>query len=344
MPASVESGVGISSIVNEGPVGPGFRLEDTVPLTLNKLEPLGEIIFNPQQTQSESSIPQVFLEAFETSENKARRIYEELQEQPDLTAGMLERAFLAAAKVGKSPRAFGWPRADLEYITIVLQGQSVEAEAKGLDKKVAGFHIPVLQENQNQKAFPQKAYNIFEQKAHKILHIQQEDHEVQKKRFVLDERAMEVVITEFRTAVRKASILAQRLGSNITGPLIKRFLPGQHPGNKSEAVKGRGFDGAIPERAEAIQKHGEFESEEEAERVSFEEVIRRPPVRIDKDGHGKRVTEEDVYRVFKNHEVKPKVEELEVERLTATREDVKVGPRINDYPDLAEVFEHKQAA
>lgn len=314
---NVEVPVSAAPIVNEGPLTRG-EVENSMILIDNQPKLIGEIRFNPEQ-QNESVIPEVFLEAFETPERKIRRIYEELKDQPSLTEEMLHRAFLTAAAVSKSPQAFGWPGADLEYITSVLQGQSVVSEAESLVQQTASFPISVAQEKQTQKALPQKANHIFEQRAHKIVQLSEEqDIDFKRKRFVLDEAALGVVKTEIRAAVRKASVLAKELGVKLTGPLIRRFLPEQHAGNESEAVKGKGMDGSIPERAEDIEKRREFETYEEAEEFSLEVVDEKPPIKIRKEGEGKPVKDEDVYRVFQSHAVKPVSDELDsYERLTA---------------------------
>lgn len=328
----------ISGIVNEGPLT-RREVENSMTLTVNQPKLIGEIRFNPEQTQNESSIPQVFLEAFETSDSKARRIWEEVRSQPDLTADMLERALLTKDTVTRtkvvsqeqvSPLTFLQPETKSGLETKAVNGHSYSLPHPGYN------HMPV------EKTI-KKEEMLFEKKANKTPHaVAEERIEIKKKRFVLDERALGVVIVEISAAVRKASVLAQRLGRKITGSLIARFLPGQHTGNESEAVKEKGSDGSIPTREEVIKEHGEFATYEEAEKSSLKVADEIPPIKIRDEGEGKSVRDEDVYTVYKDHPVKPDLSELNIsEQLTATKVEVRTGSKIEDYPDLAEVFEIK---
>lgn len=319
MQANVESEVGISSIVNEGPLT-REEVENSMTLTLNQPKLIGEIRFNPEQTQNESDIPEVFLEAFESPDSKAKRIWEELKKQESLTPEMTHRA----------------------YIIEVLQAQGTQPETKAANGHSYSLPQPGYNYLQVEKAI-KKQEILFEKKTNKTPHVVVEErNEVKKKRFVLDERALGVVIVEISAAVRKAAALAHGLGIKITGSLIDRFLPGQHPGNESEAVKGKGPDGSIEERAEDIKNHGEFATDVEADSASIKVAEEKPPVKIREEGEGEPVKDEDVYRVFQRHAVKPHVTELDLsERLTATKVEVITEPRIEDYPDLAEVFKPK---
>lgn len=356
-------------IVNDWSIGRN-EVENTMILTGNRPKTLGQIEFNnPLTEESVASEPKTLINfslvdeavkivgqvlepntvtaVIEHPINKVKNIWEELRDQEDLTPDVANRAFLAAAAVGKSPQAFGWPSADLEYVTSVLQETTQDAEPIKANKGmlVAPYSAP---HSSPQSAKVHEVLEEQEKKARKkdnSFVASEEEIETRRKRFVLDEGAQGVVIAEIRQAVRKASVLAFKLGRKITGFLIARFLPGQHPGNESEAVKGRSPDGSIPTRAEAIKKHGEFASYEEAEKTSIEAADEIPPIKVRNEGEGEPVKDENVYTVYKDHPVKPKLSEINLaEQLTATRIEVITEPRIEDYPDLEAALNVKPAA
>lgn len=140
--------------------------------------------------------------------------------------------------------------------------------------------------------------------------VEEEEIEKTRRKYVVDERALSQLVVEFKAAVRRARELAGKLGIKITGKLISKFLPGQHPGNESEAVKGKCLDGSILERQESIKEFREFSSDIQAEDKIVRVAYEKPPIKIRLEGEP--VKEEDVARVFKPYVVKPAASTYEI--------------------------------
>lgn len=169
-----------------------------------------------------------------------------------------------------------------------------------------------------------------------------------RRKYVVDDRALWQVVVEFKEAIAKAKESAKNLGIKLTGSLIGKFLPGQHPGNESEVVKGRGPDGSIPERQQDIETLGEFSSDEKAEEKVIKIAFDKPPIKIRIEG--KPVRDEDVQRVHKGYFTKPKpileVKARIIKKIkqsgevveTPIQEQVSEG-RIEDHQQLSEVFQ-----
>ncbi len=185
--------------------------------------------------------------------------------------------------------------------------------------------------------------------------LEEENVKKLKLKRVVDDRALSQIIVEIKQGIKKAKEITKILGTKITGSLLATFLPGQHPGNESEDVKGKGLDGSILERKEAIEAQGEFASEVEAEERSVRVAYEKPPIKVRE--HGKSVSAEDVYRVHKNNWVKPRSTEVVLEiikirqlkkrtskiiPMVKTEVEV-VERRIEDAPELAEVFQKTAA-
>lgn len=180
--------------------------------------------------------------------------------------------------------------------------------------------------------------------------VEEEEIEKTRRRYVVDERALSQVVVEFKAAVRRARELAGKLGIKITGKLISKFLPGQHPGNESEAVKGKCLDGSILERQESIRKLREFSSDIQAEDKVVRVAYEKPPIKIRSEGEP--VKDEDVARVFKPYVVKPaaatyeivtrrikkKVQLVPSGQVAQPQTEARVETSLEDYPELAEVF------
>lgn len=231
---------------------------------------------------------------------------------------------------------------------VEAQDSIIEAKYRILpeveEKKQASPHVSGVSAHPSGLPAPaqkSRAVEIFAEKVRKSAspQVEAEQAEITRRRFVLDEGALGRIVTEIKEAVTKASRLADEQGIKLTGFLVRRFLPAQHPGNESEAVKIRGGsrpDGSIPERSEAIGSHGEYESGAEAEKRSVKEAYEKPPVKVRKEGEGLPIRKEDVARVFKYEAVKPQL--VEEVSLTAVKKEVRTAPRIEDYPGVAKVL------
>lgn len=163
--------------------------------------------------------------------------------------------------------------------------------------------------------------------------IEEEEIEKIRKKHIVDGRALLRVVIEFKEAVNKAKELAVKLGIKITGKLISKFLPGQHAGNESEAVKGKGPDGSIPERQQSVEELGEFSSEVEAEERVVREAHAKPPLKIREEGE--QVADEHVQRVYKDHTTKPRAVIEFVTRIIKKKKPViQSGQKIAEAPQV----------
>lgn len=184
-----------------------------------------------------------------------------------------------------------------------------------------------------------------------------EEEEIVGKRFYLkDEDALAQRRYEIREAIIKARAEADRLGlKKIAGWLVAKFLPPEHEGNRSQAVKKGGPDGSYQETVEAIAGTGQVESEEKAVRMFDEIATAKKPVKYGKEGVP--VANKDVARVFKYRLFKPVQTHVEVVRRVVRKNivlasqsasplgwtiveqgGVKSETSLEDYPALAEVF------
>lgn len=183
--------------------------------------------------------------------------------------------------------------------------------------------------------------------------VEEEEIEKIRRKYVVDERALSQVVVEFKAAVRKARELAGKLGIKITGKLISKFLPGQHPGNESEAVKGKSPDGSIPDRQQSVEELGELSLDTQAEDKVVKVAYEKPPIKIRSEGE--QVRDVDIQRVYQYHLTKPKPVTEVVVRIVKKKKLISQSGqeavetpvwtqvsenKIEDYPDLAEVFKH----
>jgi len=177
-----------------------------------------------------------------------------------------------------------------------------------------------------------------------------EEEEIEKRLFLEDEKASAVRKLEIKQAIKLAfaSVKNTKL-STIVGSLVAGFLPGEHAGNRSSALKDKGPDGSYEETVEAIASSGEFSSPEQAEKRFEEIVAEKKPVKNAKEGSP--VAEEDVARVFKFRAVKPPTAvEIFTKRVVKKTVQVSTGQSLveskpetsetslKDYPELVEVF------
>lgn len=156
-----------------------------------------------------------------------------------------------------------------------------------------------------------------------------------------DEKASAVRRFEIKQAIKLANL------STIVGSVVARFLPGEHAGNRSQALHEKGLDGSYEETVEAIASSGEFSSAEQAEKRFDEIVAEKKPVKNSKEGNP--VANSVVARVFKYRAVKPPAAvEITRKRFVKKQVQVPVGQAVvepepetslEDYPELAEVFQ-----
>lgn len=181
-----------------------------------------------------------------------------------------------------------------------------------------------------------------------------DEEETEKRLFLEDEKASAVRRFEIKQAIKLAFAKAKNAKlSTVVGSLVAGFLPGEHAGNRSSALREKGPDGSYEETVEAIASSGEFSSPEQAEKRFEEIVAEKKPIKNSKEGSP--VAEETVARVFKYRAVKPPAAyEVAIKRITKKRAvaplqnpvatvvdkntEAKAETSLEDYPDLAEVF------
>ena len=206
------------------------------------------------------------------------------------------------------------------------------------------FPQPVLQEEQVEEVVMEKKVEEPEDE------LEEEEEETEKRLFLEDEKASAVRKFEIKQAVKLAfaSVKNAKL-STIAGSLVAAFLPGEHAGNRSQALAEKGPDGSYEETVEAIASSGEFSSPEQAEKRFEEIVAEKKPIKSSIEGSP--VAEEDVARVFKFRAVKPPAAvEIFTKRVVKKKVQVFAGPAVTeskpetnetslkDYPELEEVF------
>lgn len=181
--------------------------------------------------------------------------------------------------------------------------------------------------------------------------IAEEQISKEKKRYLVDERALKNRLYEVRQAMKKARAVVQLqgLGEKILGRLVAQFIPAEHPGVRSQIVQPFGPDGSYEDTKEGIAG-GEFSSEDQIEQV----VLENAPVKIGKTGQV--VKEEAVQKVLRHWIVKlAPIQEIVTRRVIKKQLQTSAGSRtvsqvtsqkveekpetsLKDYPALEEVF------
>lgn len=210
------------------------------------------------------------------------------------------------------------PQLEPAVVPLVASSQTLV-----LDVSPAPLPQPLLQEQEVEEIVTEK---ITKEDTGMV----EEEEMVEERMYLEDKEASAQRRYEVKEAVGKAKAEADRLGlKKIAGWLVAKFLPAEHAGNRSQAVKEKGPDGSYQETVEAIAGAGQLESEEEAIEKFDKVVVAKKPVKYGENGTP--VASEDVARVFKYHVVRPAVgHEIVIKRSETSLED---------YPDLAEVFQ-----
>lgn len=314
------------SIVNEGPVIPeALNIMDIVAKPISP-KILGEIVFKPSQPLviQQAVVPSGTRQAMEVaaaawevpSLNAADAI--SVLEQPKVAivpniipAQMPDH--LAQPEPVVAPHVV--PRAEPMVLSWVEPAPALQVSPSPLPQ-------PLLQEQEVEEIVTEKITK-------ENTGLVEEEGMVEERMYLEDEEASAQRRHEVKEAVGKTRAEADRLGlKKIAGWLVAKFLPSEHPGNRSQVVKEKGPDGSYQETVEAIASSGEFSSEEQAEKRLAEIVAEKKPVKNGKRGNPAK--NEDVARVFKYHVVRPAVtHEIVVKRSETSLEDD---------PELAEVF------
>lgn len=277
--------------------------------------------------------------------NRVREIWDELTKQPSLTESMLFEALLAKEAVSKAKAE---PKVTPSARPYIWEQAVPSPKSKPESKSGLASTYPVAQPVFADQIVEEQEVIVEDKNQEASEILEEEEVEVEKRIYVLDEKALGKRKNVVIEAVRKAKEAASKVKQKISGPLIGKYLVELFSKRKSEveseATRGKGPDGSIPELEQTISSYGEFESDQKAEKISLKETYGKPPIKIRQDGE--KVTAQDVERVYKEHQVKPNVLNIFKKR------QIKKGPgpagevvgleverRIEDDPNLAEVFD-----
>lgn len=356
---SMEMGSPFSTIVNEG-LRPIAFLENTMPLTVNRFNPIGEIVFKPSEPLVIRQAESIAAVAWEKSRplvpaevvSQAEAIIAQAQQKP-----LLEQpAVTINPSVIPNVEPVVLPWVDYQPAPVPVHSPILEPVTNTGSKsesrvsyKTAAFVSnalspqPLPQEQGIEETVEEKV-RVEDKKG-----SQEEEDMVEKRLYLEDEQALGQRRYEVREAINKAKAEADKLGlKKIAGFLVAKFLPAEHPGNRSQVLKNKGPDGSYLETVEAIASSGEFDCEVVAQERFNEIVAEKKPVKDGKQGNP--VKNEDVSRVFKYRTVKPPAAyEITVNRvkkkapvpsgqIVQAQTETRAETSLEDYPELAEVF------
>lgn len=371
---SMESGLdhGLGNIVREGPVGPNFKLENTIPLAISRFNPIGEIRFNHvpsileqaenvaantwKATESinkvtpvagETTIPEAFIEAFAPAKSDLA---------PTSRISVPEEAVIAVTLPKVDQNGDQRTQTALKAAGMIDLSQNVANELEPEVKKPYQKSQPMpqptpqpvlVEKTQKEEAVAQdnkteENYTSSEQKVETLRLKHVEDSEVAQAR-----------LFEIREAIGKARIEADTDGSSeIEGWRIKEKLLSQ--GRRSGILEEDDPEGSLPDgsRVETIDELAvqNYKSEEEAIQKSKALVSEKKPVKRARFGNsvaqkavdivkkyfpfGKRWAGEIATRIIRR---KTEISGRNLQAITVKTEEV-VERKIEDNPALAGVF------
>lgn len=346
------AGIG-STIVNEGPVTPGF-LENTMPLTLNNFKSTGEITFNPLKGRDNQPV---------LNEQEAVREAEHwlgISSQDVHPVSLpVERENVginqSAIRVLPMPAYQPWIEPNIQPDIQPFQVAKIALEGANLTKtnrKVVQIAQPVAAPISvpEQQIFKEEV--LVEERKEKIYKKEEEQVEEVRLKYLLDEEAADERVSELGRAIELARKDAEKNSvSGIEGWRIVKFLR-LHTGLISRLVRGKGSDGSLDETIADLLSR-KFATEGEAKQYSAAVVFEKEPVRQGKEGRG--VKEGSVERVLKFPIARRGIPEEEVVARIIKKQKVQsvLGqtvsvavepaqkvkePSIEDYPDLAALF------
>lgn len=315
----------IGSFINEEPVGADFNLrKDTMPYIIGEPN-LIEQVFEPKAPlvirEAENIVARLWdpIEAIDTSVFTEQAVLDEANhwlgigiDQANeivpivsLIPDQLQNQIQNDQRVGILRVPQSEPRIAPIAIPYVLEYPYPQTEDDTSPTKNTPYLPPqlVLKEEQIEKIIEEKEIQQVEKLAPQQAEIPEEEIENSQKIHVVDEGALSQVIIEFSEAVIKAKQEAEKLGIKITGELIDDFIPGQHPGNESGVVKGKGSDGSIAFRKELIKNLGIFSSAEQAKKQIVKIAYEKPPIALKTEGQ--LVGDEAIQVVYKDYVTKP---------------------------------------
>lgn len=361
------TGISVGGVVNEGSVRgslEGFRTMNTTDITTidkgGTTKPLGEIVFNPSTLTAEVAIAQAeaIISEARISQNPVTSQSEQVSSfatspaSPDPHNGKVEQPVPIGANL---------PGLDLQ-VQPEVRGVIRQATAPTAVIQTEAVYAPALavQEQLVEQIVKEKQVKV-EDKVEKPSQIKNEEEvEELKVRYVEDEAVSAQRRYEIKEAIRKAKLEAEEEGvDQIEGSRIEKYLPSQHLGNRSQIAREGIPDGSLEETYQDLAAR-DYTSGEEANRVAESIIADKKPVRKAQNGPSVRTediarvrkdpvikrhpVEEVVRRIIKKSKVATVLGQISMEVTSAVKTEEITEGRIEDYPDLAEVFEPKQVA
>lgn len=329
-------------IVNEGPVGPGFRLENTM------LHKIGEITFDRPVAAtvapeaSKIAIPEVFLRAFESAPKAAILQHSEVRE-------ILPKALLATKIVSifASPNLLQPEAYKIPQVVSAPQAEVRVKEAESTQPVHAGASLPETHHAQEVEIMEEV---IKIGRGPKSVDDTGEEETRRKIVLVKDKPTLERRIEAVKKAFKMA-LKTLRLGEKVAGPDISKALDQSDPALLSGIAQPFGPDGSLEDDIKELSR-ATFSTEDEAVHI----VLKHTPV---KEGtpEEERATKQEVDNVTRYRLVKPApaVEIVQKRLIRKTKqapavdtplifgfgEEIKpkVESTLEDSPELAAVFQ-----
>lgn len=356
---------GFGNFVNEGPVGPAFRLENTMPLITSKFNPVPSLLEQAENVAAniwkatepaneitpfdgEATIPETFIEAFAPAKSDSA---------PIGRISVPEEAVIAVTLPKVDQNGDQRTQTALEAAGMIDLSQNVanhlapEAKEVYQRSQIKPETIPqpvLVEKTQKEEAVAQD--NKTEERNYTS---QEENVETLMLKHVEDIEVAQARLFEIREAIGKARIEADTDGSSeIEGWRIKEKLLSE--GRRSGILDQDDPGGSIPDgsRVETIDELAvqNYKSEEEANQKSESLVSKKKPVKRARYGNsvaqktvdivkkyfpfGKRWAGEIATRIIRR---KMEISGRNLQPITTKIEEV-VESRIEDNPALAQVF------
>lgn len=315
-----------SPIINEGPVGSGFRLTDTVPLAVNSFSELNaaNAVFEAESILSQAArseigtvVPDVFRTAL-TDVNldpttkpifeppRLHSLIEPNLETPIVKPTIIRQAVYWFADNPQDVKAAEViiPKDEPAPIPLAVPSQREYAvpltDSLPTLKPNVKLENPLgFQEQKQKEETDELVEELVVEDQQEVLEEDQEEDQVIEQfiiKYLVDEEVSEERRLEIRQAIKLAIAEAEKKGlKEIEGSdIVKNLL--EHPGVRSQIVKNEGPDGSFEETLQAISSQ-RFTSEKEAVKRADEIIAQKEPVKRGK--FGREVTFEAVARVLK---------------------------------------------
>lgn len=336
-----------STIVIDGPVSLE-ALENTMPMTLSKFNPVGEIVFRPSGPSVIEQAEAVAAAAWETT---ALPTPQEEAQNPLTEKGAVAKVepWLGTRAetviIPHEPRVIPMtaPRLEAQPQPVVVA--SPKTESKRANAQTVSRSFP---QEQIMEVTEEKKTVAQENKEQGNNAKESEEQSLKKVKLVEAVHVSERRRWTLKAAVKKAA----EGGERLTLRLIRKFLTWTRE-DLSPIVRHKGADGTLSLIDQALESETVEYSSKEAEKKSVGLVEKYRPV---EKGEGDPVTMGEVRQVLEGKEAKRagvnmaaeivarrvvrKSEVLRGEAVTTVEEKVEINTEtsLKDFPELAEVF------